>query len=66
MQLKTRPITRAQAKKFKDNLVSFTQGVIKSQEGIFIPEDSKPILSIQVVKAKMDLGNCFDAFKDSE
>lgn len=31
MQLKKRPITRAKAKKFKENLVRFIQGVIKSQ-----------------------------------
>lgn len=65
VQLKTEPITREQAKRFKENLARFTQGVIKSQEGMNIPKDSKPVLSIQVVKTNMDHGSYFGASMDS-
>ena len=64
--MKTRPITRAQAKRFNDNLARFIQGLINSQKDMSISEDSKPILSIQVVEAGMDPGSGFSAFMESE
>ena len=57
LQMKSGPITRAQVKRFKDNLAGFMKGVIKSQEGMTISEDLKPVLSIQVVETDMDLGS---------
>ena len=59
--MKTGPITRAQAKRFKDNLAAFIQGVITSQKGLSIPEVTRSVLSIQVVDADMDPGSCFCA-----
>ena len=66
IRMKTGPITRTQAKRFKDNLVVFIQGVINSQRSLSIPEDTKPVLSIQVEEADMDTGSCFCANLDSE
>ena len=43
-------IARAQAKRFKDNLAAFIQGVIHSQEGLSIPEDTRPVLCTRVVE----------------
>ena len=63
--MKTGPITTAQANRFKDNLTGFIHGVINSQKGLSIPEDSTLVLCIQVVEAGMDLDNCFGAFMDS-
>ena len=48
--MKTEPITKAQSKRFKDNLAAFIQGVIHSQEGLSIPEDTRPILCTRVVE----------------
>ena len=63
--MKTGPITRAQAKRFKDNLDAFIQGVIQSQEGLPISKDPRPILGIQVVEAGTDQGSGFGAFMES-
>ena len=65
IRMKTGPITRTQAKRFKDNLVVFIQGVINSQKSLSIHEDTKPILSIKVEEADMDTGSCFCANMDS-
>ena len=66
IRMKVGPITRALAKRFKENLAAFIQGVIHSQEGLSISKDTKPILSIQVVEAGMDSGSGFSAFMESE
>ena len=60
--MKTGPITRAQAKRLKDNLAAFIQGVFQSQEGLPILEDSRHVLSIQVVEAGKDPGSGFSVF----
>ena len=48
--MKIGPIIRAQAKRFKDKLAAFIWKVIHSQKGLSIPEDKRPVLSIQVVE----------------
>ena len=50
IRMKMGPINRAQAKRFKDNLAAFIQGVIYSQEGLSIPEDTRPVLCTRVVE----------------
>ena len=65
IQMKIGPITRAQAKRFKDNLATLIWGLINSQKGLLIPEDTKPVLSIQVVEAVTDPGSYFSANMDS-
>ena len=64
--MKTGPITRAQAKRIKDNLGAFIQGVVNSQKILSILEDTKLVLSIRVVEADTNLGSCFRANLDSE
>ena len=66
IQMKIGRITRAQAKRFKDNLAGFIQRTINSQEGLSILEDTRPVLCIRVVEANSDLGTCFHANLDSE
>ena len=44
------PITSDQAKRFKENLSAFIQGVIYSQEDLSIPEDTRPVLCTRVVE----------------
>ena len=65
IRMKTGPITRTQAKRFKDNLVVFIQGVINSQKSLSIPEDTKPVLSIRVVENDIDPSSCFRANLDT-
>ena len=50
IRMTTRPITRDQSKRFKDKLAVFIQGVIHSQEGLSIPEDTRLVLCIRVVE----------------
>ena len=64
IRMKVGPITRAQAKRFKDNLAAFIQRLIHSQEGLTIPEDTRSVLSIQVMKVDTDPGSDFGAIMD--
>ena len=64
--MKIGPITRAQAKRFKDNLAAFNQGVIQSLEGLLISKDPRSVLSIQVVEAGTDPGSSFSTFMEFE
>ena len=47
LRMKVGPITRAQAKKFKDNLAIFIQGIFHNQEGLSRSKEPRPILHIQ-------------------
>ena len=48
--MKTRPITWAQAKRFKENLIGFIQRTINSQVALSIPKDTRPVLCTRVVE----------------
>ena len=50
--MKVGPITRAQAKKFKDNLAVFIQGIFHNQEGLSRSKEPRPVLLIQAEEAK--------------
>ena len=50
IRMKIEQITKAQAKRFKDNPATFIQGVLHSQEGLSIPEDTRLVLCIRVVE----------------
>ena len=63
--MKIGPITRAQNKIFKVKIAAFIQGVTHVQKGLSIPEDPRPILSIQVVEAGIDLGSGFGAIMEA-
>ena len=58
------PITRAQAKKFKDNLTVFIQGIIHNQEGLSRSKEPRPVLHIQAEEAKTGPGDSFSANLD--
>ena len=58
--MKVGPITRAQAKIFKDNLAIFIQGII-NQEGLTRSKEPRPVLHIQAEEAKMGPGDSFSA-----
>ena len=53
------PITRAQAKRFKDNLAVFIQGIIDNQEGLSRSKEPRPVLHIQAKEAKTGPGDGF-------
>ena len=53
------PITRAQAKKFKENLAVFIQGIIHNQEGLSRSKEPRPVLHIQAEEVKTGLGDSF-------
>ena len=61
LRMKVGPITRALAKKFKDNLAVFIQGISHSQEGLAISKEPRPVLLIQEVEAKTGPGDIFSA-----
>ena len=52
IRMKVGPITRAQAKKFKDNLAVFIQGIFHNQEGLSRSKEPRPVLLIQAKEAK--------------
>ena len=59
IQMKVGPITRAQAKKFKDNLAVFIQGMFHNQEGLSRSKEPRPVLLIQAEEAKKGPGRRF-------
>ena len=61
IQMKVGPITRAQAKRFKDNLAVFIQGISHSQEGLATSKEPRPVLLIQAIEAKTDPSDVFSA-----
>ena len=56
--MKVGPITRAQAKKFKDNIAAFIQEII-NQEGLSRSKEPRPVLHIQAEEAKTGPGDGF-------
>ena len=57
--MKVGPITRVQAKKFKDNLAVFIQGIIDNQEGLSKSKEPRPVLHIQTIEAETGLADGF-------
>ena len=63
LRMKVGPITRAQAKRFKDNLAVFIQGII-NQEGLSRSKEPRPVLHIQAEEAKTGPGDGFSTNLD--
>ncbi|XP_060673390.1 uncharacterized protein LOC132803824 [Ziziphus jujuba] len=62
LRMKVGLITRALAKKFKDNLAIFIQGISHIQEGLAISKEPRPVLLIQALEAKTGPGDSFGTF----
>ena len=64
LRMKVGPITKAQPKKFKDNLAVFIQGIFHNQEDLSKSKEPRPVLHIQVEEAKMGPGDGFSTNLD--
>ena len=63
LRIKVEPITRAQAKRFKENLAVFIQGII-NQEGLSRSKEPRTVLHIQAEEAKTGPDDSFSTNLD--